>query len=662
MFKSLVVLIASTVCIFGCGGGGSDGGQYGRASGFSGANYGCAGTCTNFNLTTEDVTKVLQQGIAAAEQLGVAATFSIVDRVGNVLAVYAMPGATAITTINGQIGAVGGLEGVGVPSVIAAISKAGTGAYLSSQGNAFSTRTASQIIQEHFNPGEGNQPGGPLFGVQFSQLICGDVTTINPDLLGGISAGSKFKAPRLVGPRSLPLGLSADPGGIPLYKFGDVVGGIGVELDGAYTLDRNIIDTDNSLEERIALIAGRNGFEIPSERTGDRIFALGKSLRTVDLSYDDLDPLPEVLPVIVTTNLIKIPFYFDGNIKAGATFGTASSGILKIERAGLRGAILTDEAGTPRFPTRSGKSLLGGLELTSLEVDALLNSALLTASRTRAAIRQPLDFDAEVTIFIVDTEGSPLGMVRSNDAPVFGIDVALQKARTAAFFSSPDAAISLDAARARNGVGEFSDYAGLARAFFGREVFNGTIAFSNRAIGNIARPFFLDGIDGSAPGPFSLPFPGVLSGRTFSPFNTGLELDLVFQRTVQPLGIPQNPPSAVPDSCTDTSVFRGRLRNGIQIFPGSVPLYRNGTLIGAIGISGDGVDQDDLVAFYSPSRLGLDAIGQNALGDPVIGFNAPKDIRSDTVLGPLPNTRLRYVNCPEGPFRGSNEQRVCEGL
>ena len=35
--------------------------------------------------------------------------------------------------------------------------------------------------------------------------------------------------------------------------------------------------------------------------------------------------------------------------------------------------------------------------------------------------------------------------------------------------------------------------------------------------------------------------------------------------------------------------------NGITIFPGGFPLYRNGQLIGAIGISGDGVDQDDIV-------------------------------------------------------------------
>ncbi len=63
----------------------------------------------------------------------------------------------------------GGLEGIRLPVApvptvnidhAAAIAKAVTGAYLSSEGNAFSSRTASQIVQEHFNPREEFQPAG----------------------------------------------------------------------------------------------------------------------------------------------------------------------------------------------------------------------------------------------------------------------------------------------------------------------------------------------------------------------------------------------------------------------------------------------------------------------------------------------------------------------
>jgi uncharacterized protein GlcG (DUF336 family) len=38
-------------------------------------------------------------------------------------------------------------------------------------------------------------------------------------------------------------------------------------------------------------------------------------------------------------------------------------------------------------------------------------------------------------------------------------------------------------------------------------------------------------------------------------------------------------------------------RNGIITFPGGLPLYKGGKLVGGIGVSGDGVDQDEAVAF-----------------------------------------------------------------
>jgi len=85
-------------------------------------------------------------------------------------------GLRGLTGAPGAKGATGGLEGLTIlPPEFAVVPKAFTAAYFSSAGNAFSTRTASQIIQSHFNPEESNQPGGPLFGVQFSQLTCSDL-------------------------------------------------------------------------------------------------------------------------------------------------------------------------------------------------------------------------------------------------------------------------------------------------------------------------------------------------------------------------------------------------------------------------------------------------------------------------------------------------------
>jgi hypothetical protein len=94
-----------------------------------------------------------------------------------------------------------------------------------------------------------------------------------------------------------------------------------------------------------------------------------------------------------------------------------------------------------------------------------------------------------------------------------------------------------------------------------------------------------------------------------------------------------------------------RIRNGVQIFPGAVPIYRGEVLIGALGISGDGIDQDDMIAFLGVHNAGVLLGG--ALG------HAPKARRADTLTPG--NARLRYVQCPQGPFLNSDQQNVCEG-
>src|SRR4029078_12047023 len=133
-----------------------------------------------------------------------------------------------------------GLENTVVPVSLAANSKAGTAALFSTAGSAFTTRTAGFIIQEHFPPGINFRSSGPLYGVQFSSLPCSDI-----------------KKP------SARLGLSGDPGGLPFYKNGQPAGGIGVEGDGLYTVDRNPADDDQPFEELIAA-SGIRGFEAPA--------------------------------------------------------------------------------------------------------------------------------------------------------------------------------------------------------------------------------------------------------------------------------------------------------------------------------------------------------------------------------------------------------------
>src|SRR3546814_16451778 len=66
-------------------------------------------------------------------------------------------------------------------------------------------------------------------------------------------------------------------------------------------------------------------------------------------------------------------------------------------------------------------------------------------------------------------------------------------------------------------------------------------------------------------------------------------------------------PTDTPARCTtlpDVAAGRNRLQNGIQIFPGSVPIYRGDQLVGAIGVCGDGLDQADMISFLGPNHGG----------------------------------------------------------
>lgn len=604
-----------------CGGGGS-------ATGSAGCDGSCA-TASTF-LTAGDVQQVIAQAVAEAEARGVAGTIAVVDRVGNVLAVFRMSGAATGALIDSGRGVTGGLEGVSVPDTLAAIAKAITAAYLSSEGNAFSTRTASQIIQEHFNPGERNQPGGPLFGVQFSQLPCSDLS-------------ARFSVGADAGPKRSPLGLSADPGGLPLYKSGTPVGGVGVMADGVYGLDLNITDIDSNLDELIA-VAASDAFAAPVDRRADRITADGKTLRFADVDVGNLSSVPATAPDFadidgVAGALVDVTGYYSsaGGVLAGTAFGQAASGIRvdSDDYPGLDAFVLVDNSDAERYPPIAGTDAL----LSASEAREILRQALTVANRARAQIRRPLGTPARVSIAVVDTNGVALGVVRSRDAPMFGADVALQKARTAAFFSNASAGSDLTAVSPAIGA-----YVTAARAFLGNPVaLADSIAFSDRAGGNLSRPFFPDGIDGSANGPFGKPF------ASWSPFNDGLQLDLVTAAIVQHVTYVGGVGADVGSNCTGIA----RLPNGTQIFPGSVPVYRGGVLIGGVGVSGDGVDQDDMVAFLGVHNAGVSLGTIN---------NASPAIRADTISVPGYGVNLRYVQCPQAPFLDSSEQDVCAGL
>jgi uncharacterized protein GlcG (DUF336 family) len=521
---------------------------------------------TATNLTPTDVERLIAQAASAAMQLGKPVNIIVTDREANVIGFFPMSGSPATSTVR-SVGTLGrGLEGASVMSFQAASAKAATAAFFSTTGNAFSTRTAGFIIQEHFPPGISFRAGGPLFGVQFSSLPCSDI-----------------KRP------SARLGLSADPGGLPIYKNGLPAGGIGIEGDGLYTVDRDPTDNDQPFEELIAASAIR-GFEAPANIRGDNILVDG-----IRLPYSNVTnpPAPPTVPFGTLVGAFII--FGPGGVPPASEFLPQVVG-------GIAGEV------SPRFfPFITGTAPAGPNALTAADVNTIISKAAQQSNITRAAIRQPLGSNARVTIAVVDTAGVVLGVFRQQDAPVFGFDVAVQKARTSAFFSGPNAATLLRSA----GFGSYVD-----RAAADGIRFDGTVAFSDRAIGFLHRPFFPDGLENTAAGPLSTPI------SEWSPFNVGLQLDMVKTNFVTVI----SPPFPPLFDCTGIP----GLANGIQIFPGSVPLYKNGVLVGAIGISGDGVDQDDIIG----------AAGAN-------GFSPAPTIRSDQVF--VRGVRLPFLKFPRSP-------------
>jgi uncharacterized protein GlcG (DUF336 family) len=606
----------------------------GCSGGGGGSTAGCSGDCASVQafLTRADVERIVSQAVAEAQARGAKAHVAVVDRVGNVLVTFEMTGAPATIAISSGLGVTGGLDGIPrgtIPAAHSAISKAITGAFLSSQGNAFSTRTANQIIQEHFLPQEAGQPSGPLYGVQFSQLTCSD---INRNVTHGT-----------VGPKRSPLGLAADPGGLPLYKNGILVGGIGVEANGAYGIDRDIANIDQDDEELIA-VAGTAGFAAPADIRAERITADGRTLRFVDSEALRSDPARPPPFATLPGAAGAVADFSSAGVAAGTAFGTPASGIRAADgELGASGAwVLVDSANANRFPAR-GNALSA---MSEADVEALIAEALSIARRARAQIRRPLGASAEVSVAVVDLYGNVLALARTPDAPVFGTDVAVQKARTAAYFSHPDFVSSF---RFGQFAGYLGGYLGDWQASLGPDASGlGGVAFTTRAIGNLHRPFLPDGIAGSPRGPLSTPI------ERWSPFNVGLQLDLVINQVVRGVGGDLSPgcafrlPLPLPNNDVPVVPY---LFNGMQIFPGGVPIYSTlaRRVTAAIGVSGDGVDQDDMIAYLAIENVSRT---HGAIR------NVPRAQRADTLLAS--GVRLRYVQCPQSPFNGSTEQNVCE--
>ncbi len=271
-------------------------------------------------------------------------------------------------------------------------------------------------------------------------------------------------------------------------------------------------------------------------------------------------------PGVVFIGGIALPFVTQTSLPAGVSTGPVAS----------TGTFVVSPANSPGQPPEGdliapSAGPLGGLSAT--DVQTILNNAEATANVTRAAIRLPIGSRTRMVMAVADLDGTIIGLRRMQDATVFSIDVAASKARNMVYFNSS----------ARTA-------ADLNQVPMGTAVTNRTISFGSQ-------PFFPPGIDGSAPGPF---------------FNIFLQ-DLAYPCTQ---GFQAGTPNVN--------------KSGIVFFPGSAGLYRNGALVGGLGVSGDGVDEDDYVTNGGTA-----------------GFEAPANNRADQIL--INGVRLPYFKFPRNP-------------
>jgi len=550
-------------------------------------------------LTADDVRAVLTTAATALGNDTLAA--AVVDRTGNILGVYARPGADERT-----------------PDI--AVSVARTGAMFSNDQAPLSSRTVRFISGTHFPPGIKNTPNAALYGVENINRGC------RVDVQGDAVFNAPFPRPKSIagvfgeGAGSTPLpcepsdtrgcarggpmlddagetlpsvgittgkadvfdagqdqpgAVPVNPGGIPIYRGGKVIGGVGVAGVAA-----------NLAEYAATLAAAGSG-------------------RGMDFS----EPLGK--PGAVLIDGLRLPFFgtcttitcIRNTLRtrpAGSFPGQLSSGTFVVQpRDGLQAP--ENYVLGPR-----ASSLAGGL--SEEDVRRIIDQSVAVSLRTRAMIRLPINQPARMTISISDEAGAILALYRMADGTVFSSDVAMTKARNAYYFSTRE---GYEVLRSIAASSQQDKYTWTPEPPAGKGW-----AITARTISFAGQPLFPPGID----------LGEQLEEQDSEPQH-GPWFDLyVFDSK---------------NACTEgPGASRGGNRaflnqSGIVWFPGSVPLYRGDRVIGGLGVSGDGVEQDDYV-----SLLGSD------------GFHPPDALRVDNSVmtdAKGRHVRLPYLKLPRNP-------------
>ena len=574
-------------------------------------------------ITTDDVNKLLERAAAATARDD--AIIAIVDRNGSILGVRVEAGVT-ITDPDQLVFAIDG-----------AVAKARTAAFFSSDSAPLTSRTVRFISQTtitqrevesnpniadktssergpgfvapiglggHFPPGVQLTPQVDLFAIEHtnrdSLMHPGDdgVKGTNDDVDLTTRFGADFAvdqdvpAPESYGTVSGMLddaqsrGIATLPGGVPLYKLDassatkqTLVGGIGVFFPGP--------DGYATFEQNFQPANARGTVQSTNERVNAPLVLEAEyTAALVALNSATIAGLPPVADFVL--NPVRIDL-------AGITLeavGPHPNGVKGLLALGKKLGVGDPDSGV-NMPVNTGGDLAiageqvpsGWLveprasadgKLSEADVRKIIDDGVAEANRVRAQIRT-LGSRTRMVLSVTDTTGEVLGLFRMDDATFFSIDVAVAKARNVAYYADPDDLQSVDRVDAN---------------FDGTPEVPAGAAFTNRTFRYLSTPFFPTGVDSQPSGPFSILNDPGINPKTAE--NVGAPRGADQYTSV--LGYDSFNPGTNFRELNDPNAVDGN-QNGVVFFPGSMPLYKNGVLVGGLGVSGDGVDQDDVVTF-----------------------------------------------------------------
>lgn len=576
-------------------------------------------------LKAAEVEQLLDRASAATPSDG--AIIAVVDRNGTILGVRTEAGVAAP---NDQVLSF---------MIDGAVAKARTAAFFASDQGPLTSRTVRFISQStvtqreveanpnstdpttqgpgfvapiglggHFPPDILYAPPVDLFAIEHSNrdsIInagangirengAGDDITLSSRFDADYIMGKEILAPESYGfasglaPTQQARGIATLPGGIPLFRDTDangtgdtLVGGIGVFFpgpDGYATYEQGfdptkfqtateLTNSPLSLEAEVIALAAAGGSLGASSVDCDPPAATFGAIAGIppvedlDLPFGNITLVGIELEVIGPTpgiQGVRETVSFAHSLGQGTVNGTD-------QQVNSGGDTTIDGKAVPEGWLVAAKS---GVGITAAEVDQIITQGIAAAEKTRAAIRVPMGQRAKMVFAVTDSTGEVLGLYRMPDATVFSIDVAVAKARNTAYYAN---AAALQPADQVPGV-------------------DAGVAFTNRTFRFLSEPRFPAGVDGSDPGYFS-----ILNNPSIDPAtarNVGAPaVASAMNDTV--LGYDAfNPGTNFHDASTPLEH-----QNGVVFFPGSTPIYKDGALIGGFGVSGDGVDQDDVVTY-----------------------------------------------------------------